>query len=104
MIHDTLAELETRVHATRQLDEPTRRELEKLLETLRGEIGALARTHAAEAGQLTEKIVRVEAAEAHDLHEALESLSAEVTGFERSHPKLTQLVNRISATLANLGI
>lgn len=104
MIRDTLVQLESKLHAARQLDEPTRRELERLLGTLRNEIDALARTHAAEAGQITTKIARVESAEAHELHEALQSLSVEVTGFEQSHPKLTQLVNRISTTLANLGI
>ena len=104
MIHDTLTKLEAHLAAARQLDEPTRDELERLLETLRDEIGMLAHTDATAAGQITEKVVRVESAEAHELHEALQSLSVEVTGFEQSHPKLTQLVNRISTTLANLGI
>lgn len=104
MIRDTLVQLESKLHGAQQLDAPTRRELEGLLGTLRNEINALAHTHATEAGQITERIARVESAEAHELHEALQSLSVEVTGFERSHPRLTQLVNRISTTLANLGI
>ncbi len=104
MIRDTFVRLESKLHAAQQLDTPTRRELEQLLGTLRSEINALARTHATESGRITERIARVESAEAHELHEALQRLSVEVTGFEQSHPKLTQLINRISTTLANLGI
>ncbi len=104
MIHDTLTKLETKLAAAQQLDESTRGEVERLMKTLHAEIDVLARTHTTGAGQITEKVVRVEAAEAHELQEALQSLSVEVTGFEQSHPKLTQLVNRISTTLANLGI
>ena len=104
MIHDTLTKLETKLAAAQQLDESTRGEVERLMKTLHAEIDVLARTHTTGAGQITEKVVRVESAEAHELQEALQGLLAEVTGFEQSHPKLTQLVNRISTTLANLGI
>jgi len=35
---------------------------------------------------------------------SLEGLSSSVEGFEKSHPKLVQIVNAISNTLSNLGI
>jgi hypothetical protein len=35
---------------------------------------------------------------------SVRGLRSSVTGFERSHPKLVQIVNTISNTLANLGI
>jgi hypothetical protein len=35
---------------------------------------------------------------------SLEGLGSSVAGFEGSHPRLVQIVNAISNTLANLGI
>jgi uncharacterized protein YoxC len=38
------------------------------------------------------------------LKSSVEELRSSVEGFEQSHPKLVEVVNRISNTLANLGI
>jgi small-conductance mechanosensitive channel len=89
MIHDTLAQLEAKLRATPQLEEPARRELQALLERLQREIAAEARS---------------ESADVHELRDTLQSLSSEIRGFEQSHPRLTQLINRLSTTLANLGV
>jgi hypothetical protein len=35
---------------------------------------------------------------------SLKGLSSSVEGFEKSHPQLVQVVNRICTTLSNLGI
>jgi hypothetical protein len=34
----------------------------------------------------------------------LRGLQSSAEGFEKSHPKLVEIVNRISSTLSNLGI
>jgi hypothetical protein len=38
------------------------------------------------------------------LKSSVEELRSSVEGFEQSHPKLIEVVNRISSSLANLGI
>jgi hypothetical protein len=38
------------------------------------------------------------------LKNSVEELRLSVEGFEQSHPKLVEAVNRISSSLANLGI
>ncbi|HTB83501.1 MAG TPA: DUF4404 family protein [Candidatus Sulfotelmatobacter sp.] len=38
------------------------------------------------------------------LKNSVEELRSSVEGFEQSHPKIIEVVNRISSSLANLGI
>ena len=38
------------------------------------------------------------------LRNSVEELRSSVEGFEQSHPKIIEVVNRISSSLANLGI
>ncbi len=92
------------------MNEETRQELLSLLATLKTEASALSRTHAQEA----QRIVGLTQASANEatqqnrdserLAGSLADLSASVDGFEKSHPQLVHLVNRISEILANLGI
>jgi hypothetical protein len=82
----------------------------QLLATLKAEVDVLAKTNAEQADSIT-GFARVSTHEAtrSDQNPQLRELSvrglrSSVTGFERSHPKLVQIVNTISNTLANLGI
>jgi hypothetical protein len=110
MIHDTIAELETRIKRSEAVKPENRTELLELLSRLRAEIGALPPTHDEDAESIA-GFARVSAHEA--LREnrnpelvqlSLEGLSSSVGQFEKSHPSLVQVVNRICETLANIGI
>jgi hypothetical protein len=110
MIENTISEIEAKIRSTESVSEDHRRELLRLLATLKTEAGALAQTH----GEQADSIVNFAKISAHEAtrekpNPQLRALSnqglrSSVDGFEQSHPKLVQIVNGISSTLANLGI
>jgi hypothetical protein len=110
MIQDTIAELEARIQTAESVKPESRAELLHLLSTLRDEIGRLSQTHDEDA----ESIARFTTVSAHEalrekrnpelMQLSLDGLSSSVGHFEKSHPNLVQIVNRICETLANLGI
>jgi hypothetical protein len=81
-----------------------------LLARLKTEVGALSKTH----GEQAESIAGFAQLSAHEatrgeqnpqLRElSVRGLQSSVEGFEKSHPHLVEIVNRISNTLSNLGI
>jgi len=110
MIENTLGEIETRIHQAGAVSPEQKRELIQLLATLKAEVATLAQTHGESADSITgfAQISTHEATRA-DQNPQLRELSvrglrSSVDGFEQSHPKLVQIVNSISNTLANLGI
>jgi Domain of unknown function (DUF4404) len=110
MIHDTIAELEARIDKTDAVKPASKTELLRLLATLRAEIAALSQTHVDDA----ESIAGFATVSTHEairqnknpelMKLSREGLASSVTEFEKSHPGLVQIVNRICETLANLGI
>jgi hypothetical protein len=99
MIEETISKIEARLQ-TEGLDPDRRRELLDLLSTLKLEVTALAKTHGEQAAYeatRSEKNPRL-------LDLSLKGLNSSVEGFEKSHPRLVQIVNAISNTLSNLGI
>jgi len=110
MIHETLSKIEARLEHAGSLGEDTRRELLTLIATLKQEITHLSETDADQA----QSIAGFAEASTHEATRAtpkpelltysLDGLSASVAGFEESHPHLVHIVNRICATLSNLGI
>jgi Domain of unknown function (DUF4404) len=85
MTDQTFNELEAKIRAAGI--EPARQaELFALLTRLKSEIAETHRNH------LT------------PLKHPVEELRESVEGFEQSHPKLVQAVNKVSQTLADLGI
>ena len=110
MIDDTVSKIESRIQATEALKDERKRELLELLSTLKSEVAALARTH----GDQAQSIAGFTELSAHEATRAeqnpellslsLKGLSSSVEGFEKSHPRLVQIVNAISHTLSNLGI
>lgn len=110
MIHDTIARIEAQIQNAANLPEERREELARLLATLRSEVGELAKTH----GEQAESIAGFAQVSAHEamrsqpnpelLEHSLGGLSASVSEFEKSHPRLVQIVNNICNTLSNLGI
>ena len=110
MIENTIGEIEAKIHGSTSISEERKRELLQLLGTLKSEVGTLAKTHDEQASSIA-NFAQASAHEAtrakqnpQSLELSLKGLSSSVDGFEKSHPKLVQIVNSISKTLADLGI
>jgi hypothetical protein len=110
MIEKTLQDIEQRVDKTASLKEEERAELLKLLGLLKAEVSDLSRT-SAEHAQSIAGFTQVSAHEATRkdknpelVNLSLEGLSSSVRGLENSHPRLVEVVNRISVMLSNIGI
>lgn len=110
MIEDTLAKIEARLNSAEAIPAEKRRELQQLLATLKAEVGKLSKTHAEQAASIAgfTEVSAHEATRAHQnpqlLKTSLSGLTSSVEEFEKSHPKLVEIVNSISNILANLGI
>jgi hypothetical protein len=110
MIHDRIEKIEATLKGAGNLPEETRTELLKLLADLKSEVAPLTRTHDEDAAS----IAHFAGASVHEATRtarkpdqadaALKGLTASVEGFEASHPRLVEVVNRIAVTLSNMGI
>lgn len=110
MIQETVRQIEQRIRDAASLKEENKTELLQLLVTLRQEVEAFSATHGEEAQSIT-RFTDLSTHEATRkgknpklMELSLEGLSASVDGFETSHPRLVELVNRICTTLSNLGV
>ena len=110
MIEKTISEIESRIGAAESVSLTHKEELLKLLGTLKIEVAELSKTHSEQADSIagftqlsTNEAIRTDPNP--QLREiSTQGLRSSVEGFEQSHPKLVQIVNSISNTLANLGI
>lgn len=110
MIDETISKIEARLKESGSVTEDAKRDLSVLLATLKTEVTALSQTHAEQA----QSIAGFTQTSAHEatreqknpelLKLSLEGLETSVDGFEKSHPRLVQIVNRICTTLSNIGI
>ena len=110
MIEDTIGKIEATIQNAETVKDERRKELLQLLLTLKSEVAELSKTHSDQA----QSIAGFTALSAHEatrseqnpelLKLSLEGLASSVSGFEGSDPRLVQIVNAISNTLANLGI
>ena len=110
MIENTIGEIEAKIHGSTSISDERKQELLQLLGTLKSEVGTLAKTHDEQASSIA-NFAQTYAHEAtrekqnqESLELSLKGLQSSVDGFEKSHPKLVQIVNSISKTLADLGI
>ena len=110
MIENTIGEIEAKIRGTEVVSEAHKHELLHLLGQLKSEVGTLAKTHDEQAQSIA-GFAQLSAHEAtrtqqnpESLDHSLQGLRSSVDGFEKSHPKLVQIVNAISNTLSNLGI
>ena len=110
MIEDTLSKIEARIETTEAIKADSKVELLGLITTLKTEIDQLSQTNQDQA-QTIAVFAQVSAHEATRdeknpqlLKLSLDGLSASVGGFEQSHPKLVDIVNRICTTLSSLGV
>ncbi len=110
MIEDTVGKIEAKIQNADSIQDEKKRELLQLLGTLKSEIGKLSETHGDQARSIAgfTELSAHEATRAQQNPEllslSLKGLSSSVDGFEKSHPRLVQIVNAISSTLSNLGI
>jgi chromosome segregation ATPase len=110
MITKTISEIEAKISGAESVRPEQRRELLELLATLKTEIASLSKTDEEKADSIA-GFTQVSAHEAvrtkgdPQLRElSLQGLRSSVEDLEQSHPRLTQIVNRISKTLSDLGI
>ena len=110
MIKDTISSIEAKIKSADAINDEKRRELLQLLSTLKSEVANLSQTNGEQAQSIAgfTELSTHEATRAKQNPELLElslkGLSSSVEGFEKSHPRLVQIVNSISQTLSNLGI
>ena len=110
MIEETVEKIEARIKSAEAINPERKRELVQLLGTLRAEVASLSKTHGEQAQSIagftdisTHEATRMEQ-NPELLKTSLAGLTSSVAGFEKSHPRLVQIVNSISQTLSNLGI
>jgi hypothetical protein len=110
MIENTIGEIEAKINSSSSISDERKQELLKLLGTLKSEVGTLAKTDDEQASsianfaQASAHEATREKQNAESLELSLKGLRSSVDGFEQSHPRLVQIVNRISQTLSDLGI
>ena len=110
MIEETVGKIEQKIRQANSISDPSRAELLELFATLKSEVDQLSETHGEEARSIT-GFTELSAHEATRkdkntklLELSLKGLATSVSGFEKSHPKLVEIVNRICVTLSNLGV
>ena len=110
MIQERIDKIENAVHSAANLPAETKQELLALLSELKAEVGPLNETHGEHADRITrfadasvQEATRSERAP-EQAAAAVTDLSASVVGFEASHPRLVQIVDRLANTLSNMGI
>ena len=110
MLEKTIGEIEAKIRDAGAVSDDRKRELLQLLGQLKSEVGALEKTHDEEAKSIA-GFAQLSAHEAtrasqnpQSLQLSLQGLKSSVDGFEKSHPKLVEIVNAISNALSNLGI
>lgn len=110
MIKETISSIEAKIQGAETINADKKRELLQLLGTLKAEVNMLSSTHDEQARSIAgfTELSAHEATRSEQNPELLElslkGLSSSVNGFEKSHPRLVQIVNSISQTLSNLGI
>lgn len=110
MIDDTIDKIEAKIQSADSIKDERRRELLQLLATLKSEVANLSETNRDDAKSIA-GFAELSAHEATRAEQNPELLKLSLTGmassvarFEKSHPRLYQIVNSITNTLSNLGI
>jgi hypothetical protein len=113
MIEETIKKIESRIKESPSeggAGDKNMEELVALLETLKNEVAELSKTDAEHAESIAgfAKISAHEATRREPNPELLKlsvkGLASSVEGIESSHPRVVEVVNRISVMLSNMGI
>jgi len=110
MIKTTITNIENKIKRNVSIQDNEKTELLSLLADLQNEVSKLAKTH----GEHAESIAGFAQTSAHEATRtkkneqladlSLKGLTSSVDELETSHPKLVEIVNRISYILSNMGI
>jgi hypothetical protein len=110
MIDKTINEIESKISGAESVSPEHRKELLQLLATLKTEAAKLSKTNSEQADSIA-GFAQLSAHEATRTEQnpqlrelSLQGLRSSVEDLEQSHPRLTQIVNRIAKTLSDLGI
>jgi len=110
MIRQTIEDIELKIQQAGAISDPQRNELCQLLSQLKTEIATLDGEHAEQAKSIAD-FARISANEVTRAQKnpqliklSLNGLSASVEEFEKTHPRMVEIVNSICTTLSNLGI
>jgi hypothetical protein len=110
MLDETISKIQARIEKSSSYDEARRAELLGLLGQLKTEVGELSKTHREQAESIA-SFAEISAREATResrnpelIGHSIGGLESSVDGFEKSHPSLVAVVNRIASMLANMGI
>jgi hypothetical protein len=103
MVEDRIRNIETRVQASGNLPDAAKAELLELLAALRAELQGVKKEHLDRA---EESAAPSPAGVPHgeSLDDALGGLTGTVSELEATHPRLSELANRLAVALANMGI
>ena len=110
MLQETISSIEGRIRNAGTLGEAQRAELLRLMGQLKGEITELSKTHHEQAESIasfTELSAREATRQSGNpevLRHSIGGLRSSAAEFETSHPRLTEIANRIASLLANMGI
>ena len=110
MIERTISEIEAKIGGAESVSPERRRELIQLLATLKTEVASLSKTNEEQADSIAgftqlsahEALRTEQNAQLREI--SLQGLRSSVEDLEQSHPRLTQIVNRISKMLSDWGI
>jgi hypothetical protein len=110
MIEERLQQIQSAIERSQKISDDAKSELLDLVAGLKAEIKTLSETHHEEASSIT-RFVDVSAHEAARSRQnpqlaetALSGLRSSIQGFEDSHPKLVDTVNRFATALSNMGL
>jgi TRAP-type uncharacterized transport system substrate-binding protein len=110
MIKTTIANIENKIKLNVSIQDKEKKELLNLLTSLQNEVSELSKIDSEQAESIT-GFTQTSAHEAtrKDKNEqlltlSLKGLTSSVDELETSHPKLVEIVNRISQALSNMGI
>ncbi len=109
MLEDTIAQLQAELDGA-DVGPEKKAELQRLLSSLRAEVGQLARTDADQAKSIATfaQLSAHEATRSRPRRELLElslaGLRKSVREFEQTHPRLVEAVGSLATSLSNLGV
>jgi TRAP-type uncharacterized transport system substrate-binding protein len=110
MLKTTIANIENKIKRNASIQDKDKAELLRLLSSLQDEVSELSKIDNEQAESIT-GFAQTSAHEAtrkdknEDLIDlSLKGLTSSVGELESSHPKLVEIVNRISQMLSNMGI
>jgi len=101
MVEDRIRNIEARVESSANLPEGAKAELLELLAALRAELHGVNKEHLERAENASG---RVDVPHGETVEDALGGLTSTVTELEATHPRLSDLANRIAVALASIGI